>query len=156
MSTSETRRAIFLRAVGHYLLWSAALHGAWEFAQLPLYTVWTTATRAELIFDVLHCTTGDCLIAVSALLISIFAMRARDWPKQRYLAVSIVTIGLGVVYAAYSEWHNVYVRGAWAYADRMPTLHIQGYAIGASPLLQWLLVPPTIFWFLRKLSSAMR
>lgn len=40
----------------------------WEMLQLPLYTLWQTATAGYLTFVVLHCSLGDLIIASSALL----------------------------------------------------------------------------------------
>lgn len=36
----------------------------------------------------------------------------------------------------------------WAYAETMPLVPILG--IGLSPLLQWLLLPPLVLWFVRQ------
>ena len=44
---------------------------AWETLQLPLYTIWETgAPRAQAI-AVVHCTGGDLLIALSALMLAL-------------------------------------------------------------------------------------
>jgi hypothetical protein len=38
---------------------------AWEFAQMPHYTLWRTGSPGEIAFAVLHCTVGDVVIAAS-------------------------------------------------------------------------------------------
>src|SRR5690606_3683987 len=124
---------------------SAAAHLVWEIAQLPLYRLWHTASPGELAFAVLHCTGGDVLIAVCALLVTIVLLTARRWPHANALPVAFLAIPLGLSYTAYSEWLNVYVRNAWSYDSAMPTLTILGHEIGVSPLAQWAIVPTAVF-----------
>lgn len=139
-----------MRVLALYLVFSALGHLIWEIVQLPLYGLWHTAPVAEITFAVLHCTAGDLLIATSVLLVSLVALRAWRWPRDNALRVAILAIALGIAYTAYSEWHNVYVRRSWSYAEAMPTLEILGYRIGASPLAQWLVVPAMVFLGLAK------
>ena len=127
-----------------YAVLSAVGHLLWEIVQLPLYTLWRTASRAELAFAVLHCTGGDILIAVSVLLASVVLLRAWSWPRAQASPVAALAIPFGIAYTAYSEWLNVYVRQSWIYDQKMPTLTILGYQIGASPLAQWLIVPAAV------------
>jgi hypothetical protein len=60
--------------------------------------------------------------------------------------VAVTAIALGVGYAGFSEWMNVYVRRSWAYSELMPAVPVAGYRIGLSPLLQWIVVPAAAFW----------
>ena len=55
--------------------------------------------------------------------------------------MAAVTIAAGLGYTGYSEWLNVYERQSWAYDPAMPTIDVAGYAIGLSPLGQWIVVP---------------
>ncbi|MGL1834438.1 hypothetical protein ACKVEX_12605 [Rhodocyclaceae bacterium SMB388] len=57
-------------------------------------------------------------------------------------------IASGVSYTAFSEWHNVHVAGSWAYVESMPTI----VGIGVSPLLQWIVVPLTVIWLMRRVT----
>ena len=41
----------------------------WEFAHMPLYTIWNEGTWGEIVFAAVHCTGGDILIAMSALVL---------------------------------------------------------------------------------------
>ncbi len=129
----------WLAALRAYLVASAVGHLAWETAQLPFYTIWSTATRGALAFAVAHCTGGDILIALTALVASLATAGASTWPAHRFASVSALTLGIGIGYAVFSEWWNVAVRGTWAYAASMPTLPWIG--TGVSPLLQWAVVP---------------
>lgn len=134
-----------LIALTLYTALSAVGHLLWEIAQLPLYSLWRTASRGELAFAVLHCTAGDVLIAMNVLLASVVLLRAWSWPRAQALRVAALAIPLGVAYTAYSEWLNVYVRQSWSYDPAMPTLPIVGHEIGVSPLAQWVFIPAAVF-----------
>lgn len=134
-----SRRALrpLLKDLTRWTALSFALNLAWEALQLPLYTIGTTGTLRQVVFAVLHCTAGDTLIAGASFLAAGIALRTPDWPAARPRAGAAIAITSGMAYTAYSEWHNVYQAGAWAYAPSMPLV----FGIGLSPLLQWLVVP---------------
>lgn len=133
-----------------YLVISAFSHLIWETIQLPLYTIWSTATYGELAFAVLHCTGGDMLIALATLIASLFVTGGSDWPFKGYQRVAILAVFGGLAYTIFSEWLNIGVRGAWAYSDLMPTLPLIG--TGLSPLLQWALIPTAALAMVGRLS----
>jgi hypothetical protein len=81
------------------------------------------------------------MIASSAIVAAILVGRSWSWPRKGWKQVALITIILGLVYTAYSEWFNVYVGHAWAYSTYMPTVRIGEIELGLSPLLQWLIVP---------------
>lgn len=122
-----------------YLGASLAIHLAWEIVQLPLYTLWTTATPREQAFAIIHCTAGDGMIASIALVLALMLAAPRTWPVDGLQRVWLVMLLAGAGYTIYSEWLNVVVRKSWAYAPLMPTL--PGIGTGLSPLLQWIVVP---------------
>jgi len=134
-----------LNALALYAALSAVGHLLWEITQLPLYSLWRTASRTELAFAVLHCTGGDVLIALSVLLASVVLLRAWSWPRAQAQYIAALAIPLGIAYTAYSEWLNVYARQSWSYDTAMTTVPILGYQIGGSPLAQWLIVPVVVF-----------
>ena len=127
-----------------YLLSSAPLHLAWEVLQLPLYTLWTTASAGTQIYAVLHCTVGDVMIAAATLGLALIVLRTKAWPPSGSRSVWLASLGLGLVYTVFSEWLNVEIRGSWAYSERMPILPYLG--TGLSPLLQCLVVPTAAQW----------
>ena len=49
----------WLKALRAYSVMLLVGNLLWEIAQLPLYTLWHTATLPEIAFSVLHCTGGD-------------------------------------------------------------------------------------------------
>ncbi len=129
----------WLAALRTYLAVSVAGHSVWEAAQLPLYTIWSTATMRELAFAVLHCTGGDILIALTTLVTALVLSGDSAWPSHRYARVSVLTVSLGLGYTVFSEWLNTGVRANWTYSDWMPTVPWIG--TGLSPLLQWVAIP---------------
>lgn len=136
---SATSVAPWLRFLAFYAAYSVIANLAWEIAQLPLYTLWRTATSGYLAFAVLHCTAGDVLIALTSLLGALPLAGLQAWPPRRFTVLVVAAVALGLAYTAYSEWLNFYVRRSWAYAEAMPLL--PGLGIGLSPLLQWLIIP---------------
>ena len=129
---------------GWYLAISAPMHFVWEFAHMPLYMVWSTGTPGEIVYNGLHCTIGDLMIAASSLLLAVILIGRRQWPTDRWTAVVVTAVSVGIAYTIFSEWHNVFVVRSWAYSDLMPLL--PGTCIGLSPLLQWLVIPLLGLW----------
>ena len=136
-----------------YLLVTAVLHFMWEIAHMPLYTLWETGTRNEIAFAAVHCTGGDVLIALAAIVGALVFFGHRGWPNQSFASVFATTVIIGIVYTAFSEWLNIEVRASWEYSELMPVVPIIG--MGLSPLLQWLVVPTVaVYWSRRPLIRA--
>lgn len=129
----------WLAAIRQYLMVSAIGHLLWETMQLPLYTIWYDATPRAIVFAVLHCFTGDMIIAAVALLVALAVSGAAEWPAERSLHVGATVLALGIAYVVYSEHLNTVVRQSWAYTSAMPLLPLIG--IGVAPLAQWFVVP---------------
>ncbi len=144
-------RPSWFTAARAYMLAVAVASLVWEFAQLPLYTIWTNGTTGEIAFAVLHCTGGDLLIAAIALLAAVVLTAGGGWPVRRFAPVAALAITFGVLYTAFSEWLNVDVQGSWAYSDLMPI--VPPLDTGLSPLAQWIVVPAIGFWWARRASA---
>tara|TARA_R110002110_G_scaffold177604_1_gene382108 strand:- start:174 stop:737 length:564 start_codon:yes stop_codon:yes gene_type:complete len=142
---SEPGAGAWLSTLRRYLLFVAAGNLVWESAHIPLYTIWETGDWGEIIFAVVHCTGGDILIALSAIVLSLLLAGRADWPASRFGLVLVLTVLFGVTYTVFSEWLNIEVRQAWAYRGAMPVIPVLG--AGLSPVLQWILVPLAGFWW---------
>jgi len=116
----------------------AALNLAWETAQLPLYDVWEREWQHRA-FAVVHCTAGDVLIGLCALMLALIATRAGRPETWRIRRVTLVVIVISLTYTIFSEWLNTVWRESWAYSALMPVVPILG--TGLSPLAQWIVIP---------------
>jgi hypothetical protein len=107
----------WLLAVRCYLAASFAGHIVWEVAQMPLYTLWRTGSRAEIAWSILHCTMGDVLIASTALM----GDAGRPW-----FACLAVQARLACGRGDYCDWSRLYCLqrarepGTWGLGIRGP------------------------------------
>lgn len=144
----------WLSALRRYIGFVAAANLVWEFAHLPLYTLWETGSTGEIVFAAVHCTGGDILIALSAVMLSLFLLGNVAWPAERRLPVFVGTVFFGLAYTIFSEWLNIEIREAWAYRDLMPVVPL--IEAGLSPVLQWIIVPLAGFGLAEALPMARR
>ena len=138
--------SISLTALRRYFAVIIPANLIWEFVHMPLYTIWNEGTWGEIVFAAVHCTGGDILIAMSALMLALM-LSSLGWPyfaaTQRSVIILTVVFGLG--YTLFSEWLNIVIRAAWAYSDLMPIIPILD--AGLSPVLQWIVIPLAAFWW---------
>jgi len=76
------------------------------------------------------------------------AARSREWilgPRPRDVAIFVQA---GAIATVLLEWHATQVAGRWAYAPGMPV--VPGLRVGILPLLQWMVLPPQVIWFVRR------
>lgn len=142
---SEPGTGAWLMTLRRYLKFVAGGNLIWESAHIPLYTIWETGDWGEIVFAVVHCTGGDILIALSAIVLSLLLAGRAEWPVRRFGLVLTLAVLFGVTYTVFSEWLNIEVRQAWAYRDAMPVIPVLG--AGLSPVLQWIIVPLAGFWW---------
>jgi hypothetical protein len=129
----------WVRGLRAYLAVVVVANLIWEFAHLPLYSIWQFATPGELTFAAIHCTGGDVVIAATCLSIALVLAGDRRWPDRSFARVAALSIVLGIGYTIFSEWLNIVVRESWAYSELMPV--VPGTGTGISPLLQWIVIP---------------
>lgn len=129
--------------LARYVAVLTAMNLVWEFAQMPLYTLWETGTGSEIIYAGLHCTVGDALIGGAALLGALLLIGPAHWPREGRARVLAAAVALGLGYTVFSEWFNVGLRGSWAYSELMPVAPLTG--TGLAPLLQWLILPAVAY-----------
>lgn len=135
----------WLNVLRRYFLVMALGNLVWKFAHMQLYTLWETGSPGEIVFAAVHCTGGDILIAMSALLSALFLFGSSKWPEAGYRRVAVATTLFGICYTVFSEWLNIEVRGAWAYGDMMQVIPLIN--VGISPISQWIVLPILSFWW---------
>jgi len=145
MTVAVPHHGIWLAVLRRYLLAMALGSLVWEFAHMPLYTLWETGTAGEIAFAGLHCAGGDILIATGAFVAALLLLGTGQWPERGYRRVATATVVFGVGYTIISEWLNIDIRQAWAYRDLMPVVPVIG--VGLSPMAQWIVLPSLAFWW---------
>lgn len=58
----------------------------WEVAQLPFYTLWGEVRPDQIAYAVVHCTAGDILTGMAALLLALILLRSgspKSWPVRK-------------------------------------------------------------------------
>lgn len=124
-----------------YLPWLAALSLGWEIAHLSLYTIVSEREWWYVAYAVAHCTVGDVMIGTLSLVCALVMTRAGCIAHWRPFRIAATTAMIAVAYTVASEWMNVHLLGAWRYTPAMPVLEIGAFALGLSPLAQWVVVP---------------
>ena len=144
-----------LRAVTGMPEWNVAifallLNFPWEVLQAPLFAGMAEAPFFEAIKGCSRGTLGDMVIMLIAYEGVSLVARRRDWvlaPDRRQLALFIA---IGVSITAVIE--GLATRGHWVqnwtYSPNMPV--VPGVNIGVTPLLQWVVLPLLVIWFVRR------
>jgi hypothetical protein len=120
----------------------------WEFLQVPLFAGMPSAGHWSAIQVCGRATLGDVVITLTAFWVVAAWARARRWilsPTPRQVAG---LVAVGVLITIVMEWLATRVLGRWAYAEAMPVVPILG--VGLSPVLQWIVLPPLVVWFVRR------
>ena len=118
--------------VAFYIGLASLGHFVWEAVQLPLYTLWQSGTRQEIVTALIHCAGGDILITAVTLALAGALARHFHWPSFGWRMV-FTAIVLGAAYTVFSEWLNVAIRRSWSYTAAMPVLPL--LKTGLTPLL---------------------
>ena len=129
-------------------LFAFLLNLPWELAQVPLFAGMPTARHWTAILVCGRATLGDVAIALVAFWTVALMVGARDWvlAPTRGRIVSFLCVGVLVTIAM--ERLATGPLGRWAYAEPMPVVPV--LQVGLSPLLQWIVLPPLIVWFVRR------
>jgi hypothetical protein len=96
-------------------------------------------------------TFGDAGVALAAFWVTAFFAKTRSWLMQPSRWDTAIFIGAGVVATTIIEGLAVGVLERWTYSEAMPRVPVIG--TGLLPLLQWLVIPPLVLWFVRRQSG---
>ena len=126
---------------------ATAVNYAWELAQTPLYA------RVAFPGAIWHCfvaSLGDGLLVLFIFAVVAAVLRSLDWYVRPTMRghVAMAAAGLAVSFAV--EWWGLRIARRWEYSGLMPL--IPGTGIGVAPVLQMLLLPPLVFWAMRRLA----
>ena len=134
------------------VIFSFLLNLAWEYWQVPFFRGMADQPHWLGVKACTQATFGDAVITLIAFWIAAIFARTRNWislPRKRDFAIFV---GAGVLATILFEILATGPLARWAYTDAMPRVPIIG--TGLLPLLQWLLLPPLVLWFVRRQSGA--
>ena len=127
-------------------LFAFLLNLPWELAQVPLFSGMSSAEHWSALKMCGRATVGDGVIALVSFWSVAATTRKREWilrPTARLVSAFITS---GVVITIVMEWLATRALDRWTYAQAMPTL----LGIGVAPLVQWIVLPPLLVWFVRR------
>lgn len=99
----------------------------------------------------MQATMGDMAIVLVAYWAASILAGTRNWvarPSRRAVAAWLAT---GLAITAAIEFYSTEVTGRWTYDASMPRLPLIG--TGIAPVLQWVVVPMLVLWYMRRLSA---
>lgn len=135
-------------------LFAILLNYPWEFLQVPLFDQMPDAPHWEAIKTCTRATLGDAVIMLIAYwTVSGFARNRRWFVDPRAAQVALFSL-VGVLITVVIErlaLSGVWM-GGWSYAPEMPIVPMIG--VGLTPLLQWVVLPPLVVWFVRRQLSS--
>ena len=135
-------------------VFAVLLNYPWEFLQVPLFDRLANARHWEAIKMCTVAALGDAVIMLAAYGFVAAIAASRRWifaPSAPQLALFVAT---GLSITAVIEWlarHGRWIEG-WSYSALMPI--VPGIGIGLAPLLQWIVLPPLVVWFVRRQLAA--
>ena len=115
---------------------------------MPFYQIPAEFSHSDMVRNCTLATVGDVGISIAAFWTVAVISKSRQWFHQprRWQVSSFILVG--VVITVVFEALATGMFNAWKYAALMPTLPFLG--TGLLPLLQWILVPPIILWFVKR------
>lgn len=129
-------------------LFSFLLHFPWEMLQLPLFVVPSPLTGAEAASHCARAALGDVVITLAAFAGASLVVGTRHWIRRMDCRPTVVFLIIGLGITIVFEYLATGPLNRWAYASLMPVVPL--LEVGLAPLLQWLLIPPTLLWIVRR------
>lgn len=129
-------------------IFSFLLNFFWEIQQMQFFQIPSESSCLNIIKNCTLATVGDVGISLTAFWVVAVVSKSRQWFHRFHWWQLSSFILVGVVITAIFEALATGVLNLWEYADIMPILPFFG--TGWVPLLQWLLIPPIIIWFVKR------
>lgn len=130
---------------------SFVMHSTWEFLQAPWFFNMQALGHMEGIRICLQAALGDVVIALVSFGAAALVGGGRRWAASPGRAAIGVWFGAGLAVTVAIEHYSTAVAGRWAYDPAMPLL--PPFGTGLSPVLQWIVIPAAILWYLRRLQD---
>ena len=131
------------------------LNYPWELLQGPLFERMAAAPHWEAVKMCTQAALGDVFIMLAAYWLVAALAKSRRWIVAPTGLQLLLFMTLGALITIVIE--QLALRGlwleSWSYSPLMPVIPVVG--VGLSPLVQWLVLPPVVVWFVRRqLASA--
>jgi hypothetical protein len=130
------------------VVFSLLLNFPWEMWQIPFFLGMAQQSHWAGVKACSQATFGDAAIALMAFLMTAWLAGSRNWILAPAKWQVLIYIGIGIVTTIAFEDMATRRDGRWIYAESMPRLPIFG--TGLLPLLQWLIIPLLVIWFVRR------
>lgn len=124
------------------------LNFVWEFWQAPLYRGMRAAPHWAGVETCTIATLGDVLIALLAFWFIAAIVHSRGWVLEPSVSTVLGFTATGIAVTVGAEWLFTDALDRWAYSASMPRIPVLG--TGLAPVLQWLVLPPLVVWFVRR------
>lgn len=127
------------------------LNYPWELMQVPLYQSMPEAAHWDAIKVCTRATLGDGIIMLLAYWGAALLVRDRWWVARPGLAPVLALIAIGVGITVLLERLAIVSNNpnwGWRYAEAMPMVPV--LEIGLTPLLQWVILPLLLVWFVKR------
>ena len=124
------------------------LNFVWELLQIPFFKNMPTIPHWQGVKACTIATLGDVAIALVSFWAVALAVHSRAWILQPSPAELAGFMAAGVLITIAGEWVLTERIGRWTYAPSMPTVPVLG--TGLLPLLQWIILPPVLVWFVHR------
>lgn len=144
-------KLIVNKPVFNFLFFSYVLNATWEWTQSPFF-IDVTSNLNMIIWYRIHCSLGDTLILLTGFALVSLIHKGIQWVYHPKTGDYLILILFVFFYTLFSEYLNVYVRHAWSYSQYMPLMPFTH--IGIVPLIQWIILPPTILFITRRQISS--
>jgi hypothetical protein len=144
---SPVRRLVDLPEI-NVALFAFLLNLVWEFGQVPLYRDLPSQGHWASIKLCVRATAGDVVIAVVAFWVVAALVASRRWITAPSAVRVACFVGVGLAISTALEWMAIHVQARWAYGTSMPMVPV--LRVGLAPVLQWVIVPPLVLWFVKR------
>lgn len=130
------------------VIFAFLLNFVWEFWQVPFYRDMSSDPHWQATKVCSFATVGDAAIMLASFWAVAAVARSRAWVVGPSTTQVVLFTMVGIVVTVIAERVATEQLRLWAYTDQMPILPLLG--IGLLPLLQWMILPPLVVWFVQR------
>lgn len=148
--TPSNVRALTWTPEFNVAIFALLLNFPWELLQAPLFTGMADARHIDAVKSCSRAAVGDALIMLAAYAAVAAVARDRRWILSTTARELAQFVGIGLAVTTVIE--RLALRGqwidSWSYSPSMPV--VPGLGIGLAPLVQWIVVPLLVVWFVQR------